>query len=108
MLTLKHSAFTQRIADALSAANLSSTNLKGHSLRIGGCTEFLLRGIPIDTVRLHGRWSSDAWRLYLREHVELLAPHLMDERPGVAAALVDISHPATGSALASTPTSRLI
>ncbi|KAE8227725.1 hypothetical protein CF326_g7368 [Tilletia indica] len=106
-LALKHSAFTQRIGAALTAANISSTNLKGHSLRIGGCTEFLLRGVPIDTVRLHGRWTSEAWRLYLREHVELLAPHLMDHQPHVAALLVDISHPppSAGSAPALISTS---
>ncbi|KAE8220332.1 hypothetical protein CF326_g8772, partial [Tilletia indica] len=74
---LTRAAFLRRINGILRTAGLSRVNLKGHSLRVGGCTEFMLRGVSVDTVRLHGRWSSEAWRLYLRQHVELLAPSLM-------------------------------
>ena len=74
---LTRSAFLNRLQRALTEAGLSALNLRGHSLRIGGCTTLLLRGVSIDTVRLHGRWSSEAWRLYLRRHVELIAPLLL-------------------------------
>ncbi|KAE8236298.1 hypothetical protein A4X13_0g9195, partial [Tilletia indica] len=30
--------------------------LHGHSMRIGGCTALLSRGVPPDRVQLHGRW----------------------------------------------------
>ncbi|KAE8239509.1 hypothetical protein A4X13_0g8169 [Tilletia indica] len=90
---LTRSVFTSRINGILRTAGLSKINLKGHSLRVGGCTEFLLRGVAIDTVRLHGRWSSEAWRLYLRQHVELLAPALMDTIPTTASSLVTMSSP---------------
>ncbi|KAE8180973.1 hypothetical protein CF328_g8986 [Tilletia controversa] len=90
---LTRSKFISRINGILREAGLSRVNLKGHSLRVGGCTEFLLRGVAIDTVRLHGRWSSEAWRLYLRQHVELLAPALMDKIPSTASSLVTISAP---------------
>ncbi|KAG2153402.1 hypothetical protein DEU56DRAFT_720955, partial [Suillus clintonianus] len=32
--------------------------LKGHGIRIGGTLEYLLRGVPFDTVKVMGRWSS--------------------------------------------------
>ena len=37
-----------------------------HSLRIGGATAALAAGIPPETIRLLGRWSSDCYQLYVR------------------------------------------
>ena len=51
-------------------------NLKGHSLRIGGTLEYLLRGIPFDVIQSQGRWAGNAFTLYLRRHAIILAPYL--------------------------------
>jgi hypothetical protein len=51
-------------------------NLKGHSLRIGGTLMYLLRGIPFDVVKSMGRWSSEAFTIYLRQHAMILAPYI--------------------------------
>ena len=51
-------------------------NLKGHSLRIGGTLEYLLRGVPFDVIQSQGRWAGDAFSLYLRKHAMILAPYL--------------------------------
>ena len=40
--------------------------LTGHSFRIGGCTELLLRGVSHEWVKIQGRWLSDAWMTYIR------------------------------------------
>lgn len=40
--------------------------LKGHGIRIGGTLEYLLRGVPFESVKTMGRWSSDAFLIYLR------------------------------------------
>lgn len=45
----------------------------GHSFRIGGTTELLLRGVPPDVVKMLGRWKSDAFLAYWRS-LELIAP----------------------------------
>ena len=49
----------------------------GHSFRRGGATALLLAGVPADVVQAHGRWSSEAFRLYLdtvhSHHVRLAA-----------------------------------
>ncbi|KAG2738358.1 hypothetical protein P692DRAFT_201874035 [Suillus brevipes Sb2] len=65
---------TKRISDISRSANLP--NLKGHSIRIGGTLEYLLRGIPFEVVKSMGRWSSDAFTIYLRDHARILAPYI--------------------------------
>lgn len=52
--------------------------LKGHSFRIGGTLEYLLRNVPFEVVKTKGRWASDAFRVYLREHAQIMAPYVQD------------------------------
>ncbi|KAE8181279.1 hypothetical protein CF336_g8979 [Tilletia laevis] len=85
LLPMTRAAFTARVHQA--AAQTQQPILSGHSLRIGGCTELLLRHVPLDAVRLAGRWSSDAWQKYIRRHVELIAPTLALSRPNADSAL---------------------
>jgi len=58
------------------ATQFNLPNLKGHSLRIGGTLEYLLRGIPFDVIQSLGRWAGSAFTLYLRQHAMILAPYL--------------------------------
>ncbi|KAF7972292.1 hypothetical protein HWV62_18546 [Athelia sp. TMB] len=58
------------------AASLSLETLQGHGLGIGATLEYLLRGVSFETVKAIGRWSSDAFVLYLRQHAVILAPYL--------------------------------
>ena len=53
--------------------------LPGHGLRIGSTLEYLLRGVPFDVVKAKGRWQSDAFRGYLREHAQVMAPYMQAE-----------------------------
>ncbi|KAE8232282.1 hypothetical protein CF326_g2688 [Tilletia indica] len=64
-----------RVLDKL-ASRAKLKSVAGHSMRIGGCTALLLRGIPPDKVMLHGRWNSDSFKKYIREHASILAPFL--------------------------------
>lgn len=57
---------------------LGGESLKGHGIRIGGTLEYLLRGVPFESVKTMGRWSSDAFLIYLRRHAVILAPYLQD------------------------------
>ncbi|KAI0067536.1 DNA breaking-rejoining enzyme [Artomyces pyxidatus] len=45
----------------------------GHSFRIGGATELLLRGTPPDVVTLQGHWLSDVFLLYWQK-IESILP----------------------------------
>ena len=64
----------ERLAKAAKAAN--EDPLQGHGIRIGSALEYLLRGVPFDVIKVQGRWSSDAFTLYLRKHGQILAPYL--------------------------------
>jgi hypothetical protein len=64
----------KRVASAAASAGLP--DLKGHGLRIRGTLEYLLRGLPFKIVKTMGRWSSDAFESYLREHATVLAPYI--------------------------------
>lgn len=57
-------------------AGLGMGSLQGHGLRIGATLEYLLRGLSFETVKAIGRWASDAFVLYLRQHAVILAPYL--------------------------------
>ena len=50
----------------------------GHSLRSGGATALAEAGIPEELIRRAGRWSSDAFEIYIRNHPTLLASILMN------------------------------
>ncbi|KAF7976285.1 hypothetical protein HWV62_7188, partial [Athelia sp. TMB] len=58
------------------ADQLGLEHLHGHGLRIGATLEYLLRGLSFETVKAIGRWSSDTFILYLRQHAVILAPYL--------------------------------
>jgi hypothetical protein len=71
---LSKAEFLKRMSSAATAAGLPS--FKGHSLRIGGTLEYLLRGVPFDVVKSMGRWSSEAFTIYLRQHAMIIAPYI--------------------------------
>ena len=81
---------TMRIKDIVQQFNMP--DLKGHSLRIGGTMHHLLKGTPFDVVKTMGRWSGDAFTLYLRRHALILAPYLQ-EQPDMADQLNRIAMP---------------
>ena len=71
---LTKSKFIPELAKAARAAGLEP--LQGHGIRIGSTLEYLLRGVPFDVMKVKGRWSSDAFILYLRKHAQILAPYI--------------------------------
>ena len=71
---LTRTEFLKRIN--LAAADLGIESLKGHGIRIGATLEYLLRGVPFDVVKSIGRWSSEAFLLYLRQHAVIIAPYI--------------------------------
>ena len=50
----------------LSLYGCQTTSFKGHSFRIGAATAAALRGESDAQIRAAGRWSSDAFRKYIR------------------------------------------
>ena len=77
LIPMTRNIFLQNIKTASERAKLQ--NFTGHSLRIGATLEYLLRGVPFEVVKQIGRWSSNSFTLYLREHGRILAPYLQDK-----------------------------
>ncbi|KAF8798548.1 hypothetical protein BYT27DRAFT_7177580 [Phlegmacium glaucopus] len=71
---LTRGEFLKRIN--LAAVELGVKSLKGHGIRIGATLEYLLRGVPFDVVKSIGRWSSEAFLVYLRQHAVIIAPYI--------------------------------
>lgn len=82
--------FVGRLHEAAKLAGLEP--LQGHGIRIGSTLEYLLRGLPLDTVKLIGRWASQAFELYLRKHAQVLAPYLQAQ-PGLHTTFVQRTLP---------------
>jgi len=51
----------------------SESNVGGHALRAGGATALAEAGIPLHIIQAIGRWSSEAFHIYIRRHPTLLA-----------------------------------
>lgn len=69
--------FLRNIILAAEKANVQF--LHGHSIQIGATLEYLLRGVPFEVVKHIGRWSSNAFTAYLREHGRILAPYIQQK-----------------------------
>jgi hypothetical protein len=65
-------AFIKRLATA--ARDAGKDPLQGHGIRIGATLFYLLHGMPIEAMKVMGRWSSDAFLRYLRKHAQILTP----------------------------------
>ena len=69
---LTKTAFVKRLAAAARSAGLDP--LQGHGIRIGATLFYLLLGLPIEAMKVMGRWGSDAFLRYLRKHAQILTP----------------------------------
>jgi hypothetical protein len=47
---------------------LLGSSIAGHSIRSGGATFLALKGVPDERIQAIGRWSSEAWKQYVRKH----------------------------------------
>jgi hypothetical protein len=58
--------FDQILRSVLTFCGFDSQRFKGHSFRIGASSEAARSGKSDAQIRLLGRWSSDAFRKYIR------------------------------------------
>lgn len=58
--------FVSRLSSVLTG------NISGHSMRAGGATHFAAIGWPDDRIQALGRWSSEAYRIYIRKNPVVL------------------------------------
>lgn len=65
--------FVRKVRKALTVAGIDHQQYAGHSFRIGAATTAAAVGIPAHTIKMMGRWTSEAYTLYIREPRESLA-----------------------------------
>lgn len=63
---VSRSFFTTQLRASAQFAGLPHSNIKGHSFRIGAATTAASMGIPEEKIQLMGRWSSNAYKKYIR------------------------------------------
>ena len=95
MVPLTKTTFQKRVSEAAMTAKLQ--RLPGHSIRIGSTLEYLLRGLPFDVMKAKGRWNSDAFHQYLRDHAKVLAPYMQAAPPDIHDQFVRIAIPSARS-----------
>lgn len=71
-MQLSRLTFTQSLQHALAdAAVPQASAYKGHSFRIGAATTAAQAGVPAWLIKTMGRWSSDAYMVYIRTPLEM-------------------------------------
>ena len=58
--------FTQQLNISLIGCGLDTKLYKGHSFRIGAATTTAIDGVSEQKIRAMGRWSSNAFKIYIR------------------------------------------
>lgn len=76
---LTKSKLLTRLAQATKGAGHEP--VQGHGIRIGGMLEYLLKNVPFDVVKAKGRWASDMFLVYLRDHAQIMAPFMQGISP---------------------------
>jgi hypothetical protein len=61
---------------ALAAHATSQDPLQGHKIHIGATLHYLMLGVPMEAMKVMGRWGSDAFLCYLCKHTQILTPYI--------------------------------
>ena len=69
---LSRATLTKWLREILSSAGISG-NFSSHSFRIGAATVAARNGVPDHLIQALGRWTSNAYQLYIRTPSEALA-----------------------------------
>ncbi|KAF4127937.1 hypothetical protein GN958_ATG22765 [Phytophthora infestans] len=76
---LSTESMTKTLRRAAERCSIPAHTISTHSLRTGGATALHSAGVDTDTIRMHGRWASDAYQAYIRETpaaISHLAKHM--------------------------------
>ena len=71
---MSRKTFLDRINEIIKDTGLEK--IPGHGIQVGSTLEYLLRGVPFEVVKAKGRWKSDAFKGYLRDHAQIMAPYV--------------------------------
>ena len=69
LVPLSYNCFNETLKRHCALVGLGK-DFSTHSLRRGGATAIMATGAPEHILQAHGRWASDAWRLYVELDLE--------------------------------------
>ena len=72
-MPLSKEHFVREVRIALATAGINHRAYSRHSFRIGMATMAVQAGLPAHLVKMLGRWTSDAYELYIHTLWEVLA-----------------------------------
>lgn len=64
-LPISKNVVSSQLKEWLSLAGIDASLVSGHSLRRGGATAAAIAGVPDSLIKMHGRWKSNAYLLYV-------------------------------------------
>ena len=67
-------SFLQRVNKIINKKSLDKQ--PRHGIRVGLTLKYLLRGVPFPVVKAKGHWQSDAFKGYLHNHAQVMAPYM--------------------------------
>ena len=70
---LTRARFVAEVKEALTMAGMDSTSYSGHSFRSGAATTAASRGLDETTIKMLGRWQSNAYQVYIKTPRDQLA-----------------------------------
>lgn len=70
---LNKSHFLKWLRDKMLILGHDPSRFSGHSFRAGGATDLYASGASPRTIQLTGRWRSEAYIIYIRDHPEAIA-----------------------------------
>ncbi len=76
-LTKPH--FVSQVRETLQARGIDGSSYSGHSFRSGAATTAARAGVEDSTIKMLGRWKSDAYQLYIktpRHHLAAISTRL--------------------------------
>jgi hypothetical protein len=73
---LTKTRFIARLQEVATAAG--EEHLQGHGIRIGATLHYLMGGTTFEAMKVKGRWSSDAFKVYIRKHAQIVTPMLQN------------------------------
>ena len=65
-MSLTRDCLVRKVRRALEAVGISCAGYSGHSFRIGAATAAAEAGVPSYLIKTMGRWSSEAYLIYIR------------------------------------------
>ena len=76
--------FVGEVKEALGKAGIDLTGYSGHSFRSGAATAAAAKGISDSTIKMLGRWKSEAYQLYIktpRDQLAAVSRQLVKQNP---------------------------